>query len=300
MPMTGFGNFEIIALSKARKSRLIAVAAHDLHTLEGIQDASSKGIVDPVLIGDATRIREIISGNGLTLDQATIVNAEDDSECVQIAVRMISDGEGDAIMKGKLQTSDLLREIVKKKYGIMQREIMSHVGLFSVPAYHKLFALTDGGMVIAPDAEEKRKILANAVWTLESIGITNPKVAVLCATETPNPKMAASMDAVLLKQQNQEGVITDCVVEGPISFDLAFDAESAKAKGFESPVAGDADILLVPDMTAGNLVAKTFMLAAKGMMAGLIVGAKIPIVLVSRCATAEEKYWSLVFAAAVS
>jgi phosphate butyryltransferase len=295
-----FDDLEKIALGRAKKSRVLVAAAHDLHTLEGIRDASAKGIVDPILIGDAARIREIISENGLALDHAAIIDAKDDSACARIAARMVSNGAGDVIMKGKLQTPDLLREIVNKAYGLMQGEIMSHVGLFSVPAYHKLFALTDGGMVIAPDAEEKRKILANAVQTLALIGMTNPKVAALCATETLNPKMAASVDAALLKQQNQEGVIADCVVEGPISFDLAFDAKSARTKGFESPVAGDADILLVPDMTAGNLVAKTFMFAAKGMMAGLIVGAKIPIVLVSRGATAEEKYWSLVFAAAVS
>jgi phosphate butyryltransferase len=295
-----FEDLEKVALGRARKSRVLAAAAHDPHTLEGINAAARKGMIEPILIGNAPEIREIISLKKLALAGTTIIDAQDDKSCARIAARMAANGEGDAIMKGKLQTSDLLREIVNKENGLLRGELMSHVGLFSAPAYHKLFVLTDGGMVIAPDADGKRKILENAVRTLAAIGAENPKVAVLCATETPNPGMPASVDAALLKRQSGEGVIKGCVVEGPISLDLALDAESARIKGYESPVAGDADILLAPDMTAGNLMAKTFMFAGKSMMAGLIAGAKIPIILVSRGATAEEKFWSIVFAAAVS
>jgi phosphate butyryltransferase len=289
----------IVALRSARQ-RVLVVAAHDVHTLQGVDEAYRKGIIEPILIGDKDAIQKIIAEQSLSIGSAKIIEAADDADCARQAADMAAAGLGDVIMKGRLQTADLMREVVDKKRGLLVGKIMSHVGLFSVPAFPKLVALTDGGMVIAPDIEGKRSILNNAVRTLSAIGVENPKVAVLCATETVNSKMPASEDADYLKKANAKGLIEGCVVDGPISFDLACDMESVRIKGYESPVAGDADILLMPDMTAGNLVAKALMLGAKGMMAGLIVGARLPIVLVSRGATAEEKYWSLVFAAAVS
>jgi len=298
--LNSFADLEKIVLKKPSKRRVVVAAAHDVHTLKGVDDAWTKGMIEPVLIGNGAKIREIIGTIGLSIRDAEIIEAADDIVCAKKAVQMIAAGEGDALMKGKLQTADLLREVVNKEYGLLTSEIMSHVGLFQVPTYHKLFILTDGGMVVAPDVKQKCKIIDNAVRMFARIGVENPKVAVLCATEVENPKMPASVDAAQLKRLNSEGFVKDCVVEGPISFDLMYDAASAKIKGFNSPVAGDADILLLPDMTAGNLVAKTFVLAAKGMMAGLIVGAKAPIVLVSRSATAEEKYCSLIFAAAAA
>jgi phosphate butyryltransferase len=298
--LTSFSELERAVKNKGAKMRVLVAAAHDSHTLEGIDEAFAKGIIEPVLIGDGEKIRAIIKDEGLSIGGAEIIQAADDAQSAKTAARLVAEGKGGVIMKGKLQTADLLREVVSKEYGLRTGDIMSHVGLFQIPGYHKLMVLTDGGMVIAPDLEQKRQILDNAVRALAALGVTNPKVAALCATEVENPKMPASVDAACLKKLNQEGAIKGCVVEGPISFDLMFDKESAKIKGYESPVAGDADIMLLPDMTAGNLVAKSLMLAAKAMMAGLIVGAKAPIVLVSRGATAEEKYWSLVFAAAIA
>ncbi|MDR1292460.1 MAG: phosphate butyryltransferase [Clostridiales Family XIII bacterium] len=300
MTLKKFSDLEAIVKGRPAKRRILVAAAHDEHTLDGINEAFAGGMIEPVLIGDERKINGIIEARSLMIGGAETVHASDDEACAKKAAEMAASGYGDAIMKGKLQTADLLREVVDKNNGLIAGDIMSHVGLFQVPTYHKLFALTDGGMVMAPDLSQKRMILDNAVRTLHALGTDKPKVAALCATETVNPKMRASVDAAEMKRLNMKGEIKGCIVEGPISFDLMYDAESAKVKGYDSPVAGDADILLMPDMTAGNLVAKSLMLAAGGMMAGLIVGAKLPIVLVSRGASAEEKYWSLVFAAAVS
>jgi phosphate butyryltransferase len=295
-----FEDLERVVRAKPEKMRVLVAAAHDLHTLEGVDDARSKGMIEPVLIGDGAQIRALIDEKNFALQDVEIVETDSDEGSAREAVARIAAGEGNVLMKGRLQTADLLREVVRKEHGLLTGEIMSHVGLFQIPGCHKLLALTDGGMVIAPTAEQKRQILDNAVRIMRSLGVQEPKVAVLCATETENPKMQASVDAALLKKQNKEGRIKGCLVEGPISFDLMYSKESAEIKGYDSPVCGDADILLMPDMTAGNIVAKTFMLAAKAPMAGLIVGAKVPIVLVSRGATAEEKYLSLVFAAAAA
>lgn len=298
--LTSFSDLERIVREKSGVVRVLVAAAHDAHTLQGVNEACLKGMIEPVLIGNGAKIREIIDAGGLGIRGAEIIETADDVQSAKKAAQLIVSGYGNVLMKGKLQTADLLREVVNKELGLLTGEIMSHAGLFQIPGYHKLMILTDGGMVISPNAEQKRQILRNAVSVFAALGVTNPKAAVLCASEVENPKMQATVDAALLKKQNAEGIIRDCVVEGPISFDLMYDKESAKIKGYESPVAGDADILLMPDMTAGNLVAKTFMCAAKAMMAGLIVGAKVPIVLVSRGATAEEKYWSLVFAASLT
>jgi phosphate butyryltransferase len=295
-----FKDMEQAVKARAGRIRVAAVAAHDLHTLEGLNAASEKGMIEPVLIGDAGKIRGICKEAGLSVGGAEIIDIADDKAGARKAAALIAEGGAQALMKGKLQTADLLREIVNKELGLLTGEIMSHVGLFQIPTYHKLMAITDGGMVISPDIEQKVKILDNAAAVMRKLGVEEPKAAALCATETENPKMQATVDAAELKRRWQAGLIKGCVVEGPISFDLMYDKASAAVKGYDSPVSGEADICLLPDMTAGNLVAKTFYVAAGAMMAGLVVGAKAPIVLVSRGATAAEKYWSLVFAAAVA
>jgi phosphate butyryltransferase len=177
---------------------------------------------------------------------------------------------------------------------------MSHVSIQEVPSYHKLLITTDGGMMMYPDLEQKKKIIENAVEVLHSLGYENPKVAVLAAVETVNPKMPESVDAGKLKEMNQNGEITGCIVEGPISYDIAMNKESGEIKGFVSPVAGDPDILIVPNITCGNILGKCLVYSAGAKMAGFIVGAKVPIVLTSRGSSSEEKYLSLVLSAAAS
>lgn len=298
--MKNFDELIQIVHKNPQKKKVVVVAAHDEHTLEGINRAYENGIIIPILIGDKAKIESIIKKEGFSFLEAEIIDINDDIEAARRAVEMIRERKADFIMKGKLQTADLLKQVVNKEYGLKASEVMSHVGLFEVPSYHKLIVITDGGMLPYPDLHQKAMIIQNALKVLKKLGYDTPKVAALAAAEVVNPKMKESVDAAELKKMNQEGTLTDCFVEGPISYDLMISKEAAKIKGYESPVTGDTDILLTPDMTTGNLLAKSLMCSAGARMAGIIVGAKAPIVLVSRGASSEEKYFSIVLAAAVS
>ncbi len=296
-------NFRAMAESvraASHKKRVVVVCAHDEHTLEGVGMACQENIVEPVLVGDAEKIKALVSQHNYGLGEMRIVDSGDDITAAKEAVRLIRKGEGDFLMKGKMQTADLLREVVNKETGLQTGSIMSHIGLFEVPNYHKVVVLTDGGMLPHPDLQQKVKIIENAVQALRNMGYDKPKVGVLAAAEVVNKKSIESVEAQQLKEMNRAGEITDCIVEGPISYDLAFSREMADFKKYDSPVAGDVDIVLAPTMAAGNILGKSWYLTAGGAMAGIVAGAKAPIVLVSRGASAEEKYYSIVLAAAAS
>jgi len=177
---------------------------------------------------------------------------------------------------------------------------MGQIVLHEMPSYHKLLAVTDGGMMLCPTLEEKKQLLESSVDTLIAMGCGEPKVAVLAAVEKVNPKMQDSVDAALLKEMNVNGEIKNCIVEGPISYDLIMSRESARIKGYESPVSGDADIIIVPNITVGNVLGKSYVYNAGAKMAGFVFGAKVPIVLTSRASSAEEKYLSLVLSASAA
>ena len=252
--LKNFAEMAEMVRSNPVKKRIVLACAHDEHSLEAVNEAVKEGIVEAVLVGKEDMIREIIKEHGLALEDATIYNADDDVEIAKIAVRLINEGKGDFLMKGKMQTS----------------------------------------------LEQKAQIVENAVGALNNMGYENPKVAALCAAEKLNEKAPESVDAAALKEMNEKGEIKDCVIEGPISYDIALSKEIADFKGFESPVAGDADVLLVPDMAAGNFIGKSWVIQGGGRMTGLVVGAKAPIVLTSRGSGADEKFYSIVFAAAAS
>lgn len=296
-----FKNFEelIKKVQKSESRKIVAVvAAHDEHTLQAVFKAKKDNIVEPLLIGDKTKIKEILHSLNESLDDAQIIEAENDTAAAMKAVELVNDKKADFIMKGKIQTADLLRAVVNKEKGLRTGKIMSHFVFNEIPNYHKLIVTTDGGMMMYPDVNEKKQIIENAVNTLIAMGYENPKVAVLAAVEKVNPKMPESVDAGLLKEMNQKGEIKNCIVEGPISYDLTMSRESAEIKGYSSPVVGDADILIVPNIAAGNILGKALVYSAGARMAGFIVGAKVPIVLTSRGSSAEEKYLSLVLSAA--
>lgn len=298
--MQNFADLIKYVQSGAEIKKVVVAAAADLHTLEGAYTAYKNGVVKPILVGDQKAITAICKEHGFDFGDSEIVDEPDVLQAAKKAVQLVSEGKGNFLMKGKLQTAELLHEVVNKEYGLKTGSVMSHVGLFEIPGYHKLVVITDGGMLIAPNVEQKEKIVNNAVDVLRMFGYDTPKVAALCATEVVNPKMQESVDAGQLKEWNQSGRIQNCIVEGPISYDLTMSKESAEIKGYESPITGEADVLLCPNMTTGNLLAKAIMFHAGAKMAGIIVGAKVPIVLVSRGASSEEKYLSLVFAAAAS
>lgn len=295
-----FKNFneliEKIQKDKSKK-RVVVVVAQDEHTLDAVFKAKRDGIVEPILIGDKVKIKEILEHLDEDIDDDAIINIDGDSQAAMKAVELINENKADFIMKGKIQTSDLLRAVVNKEKGLRTGSVMSHIAIFEVPTYHKLLAVTDGGMMLYPNLLEKKQIIENSVNSFIAMGYVNPKVAVLAAVENVNPKMPETIDAGMLKKMNESGEIKNCIIEGPISYDLVMSKESAIIKGFDSPITGDADILVVPNMTTGNILGKSLIFSAGAKMAGLIIGAKVPIVLTSRGASVEEKYLSLVLSA---
>jgi phosphate butyryltransferase len=284
-------------VKKLSKKTVVVVCAHDEHTLEAVVKAEQEGLVDSILLGKSEAINRILKDLNFSKDDQTIIETLSDTEAAEKAVALIRENKADFIMKGKIQTADLLKAVVDKEKGLRTGRVISHLAFNELPNYHKLICVTDGGMMMYPDLDQKKQIIENGVDTLRAMGIDQPKVAVLTAVEKVNPKMPETVDADALKKMNQSGQLENCIVEGPISYDLTMDAESATIKGFESPVTGDADLLVVPNITVGNILGKSLVYSANSKMAGIIVGAKVPIVLTSRGATSEEKYLSLALSA---
>lgn len=278
----------------------VVAAAHDAHTLQAVFAARRDGLIRPVPVGRKEEILSIARDLGEELDPGQVVDAADDAQCAAKSVELIRSGAGAMLIKGMLPTGTLLKAVVSKEHGIRAGAVMSHVAILDVPSYHKLLYVTDGGMVVAPDLAQKRHILKNAVDFCRFLGYDCPKAAALCAVETVTPAMPETADAAALKEAGARGEFGPCLVEGPISLDLATDAGAARVKGYHSPVAGDADILLAPSIAAGNLLGKSLYGLAGGEMAGVVLGAKVPITVNSRGATAEEKYWSILICAAMT
>lgn len=289
-------NFEELrdkVAGSSKKSTVVVIAAHDSHTLEAVLKTKEEGILDHILVGKKDEILSIGKELGYDIDPQLIVDSQSDDDAFYKGIALIREGKGDFIQKGILQTSTLLKGVVNKETGIRTGKSISHTALLDIPSYHKVIGLTDGGMMTYPNLDQKKDIVENAVGIFKGFGYDEPKVAVLCAVEVLNPKMPETVDADALKKMNQSGEIKDCIVEGPISVDLAMDKESAVIKKYESPVAGDADILVTPDIASGNLMSKSLYVLGGARMAGLVVGAKCPIALNSRSASFEEKYYSL-------
>lgn len=299
MVISGFQELKICLRDIPPKPAVVA-AAHDRHTLEAVFAAQRDGLIDPLLVGRRAEILSIAQELGRPLSPEQIVDGDDESDCAAKSVALIRKGRGQMLIKGMLQTGSLLKAVVNKDTGIRASEVMSHVAILDVPNYHKLLFITDGGMVIAPDLEQKRHILKNAVNFCHFLGYDQPKAAALCAVEVVNPHMAETADAAALKEEGARGDFGPCLVEGPISLDLATDEEAARIKDYHSPVAGDADILLCPSITAGNLLGKALYGLAGGQMAGVVLGATAPITINSRGATPEEKYSSILICAAMA
>lgn len=277
------------------KRKVAVVPAQDEHTLEAISHAYRDGMVEPVLIGDEPKIREILAQIGIDADKMTIIHVEDPTEAIQKAADMARDGEVDCIMKGKTETGALMKVLVNRERGIRKNDTMSLLAFMESPNYHKVFAITDVGLLTYPSKDQKKAAIQNAVEAFHALGVEQPKVAILAAVEKVNPKMKETVEAAEIKEEGVDG----CIIEGPISYDLAMDPASAPIKGYVSPVAGDADLLVVPDIVSGNIAAKTITVIGGGRTGGVVLGAKVPVLLVSRAASADDKYMSIVIAALV-
>ena len=286
--------------ASARAVRMAVAAAGDEHTIEAVLNARKEGIVSPILVGDKALIEAALAKFGATVPAEDIYDVPDIAESAKYAVQLVREGKANLLMKGKLDTSVMLRPVVNKETGIGKGSVMSHFTAFEVPSYHKLLVPVDGGMVTYPTLEQKKAIIENTVGALRAMGYDEVKVGVLACVEKLNPKMPETVDADALKQMNLRGEITGCIVEGPISYDCAVSKEIADFKGFNSPVAGDVDVLIAPNIHAGNIMGKMLACTAGAKMAGFIVGAQVPIVLTSRGSTPLEKYNSIAIAAAAA
>lgn len=285
---------ELLLIAKERpKMKLSVAAAQDEEVLLAVEAARKLGLIDAILVGDKEKIEEISTLVSIDLGNYEIIDVKDIKVAARMAVTLVSQGKADFLMKGILGTADLLRAVLDKEVGLRTNSLLSHVMVYSLPTYHKLLFLTDGGMCTYPDLNQKIQIIQNAVKVAKSLGIAPIYVAPLAAVEVINPEMQATLDAAALTKMNQRGQIKDCIIDGPVSLDISISSAAAKHKGIESPVAGEADILLVPNIESGNLLGKSLTYFANAKSAGIVMGAKCPIVLVSRADTHESKLYSI-------
>lgn len=284
-----------------KKVTLSVAAAHDEEVLLAIKDAVENDIINPILIGDENVIRKISKEIDFNLNGIKIIQENIIEKCAETAVKLVSSKEADFVMKGMLDTSVILKAVLNKDWGLRTDSLLSHVMVYEIPTYEKLLVITDGGMNIAPDYEQKVKILKNAIEATRPFGLGTIKVSCLAAKEKVNPKMHATIDARALQEAGERGEFGgDVIVEGPLAFDLAVSKEAAEIKGFESEVAGETDIMLMPTIEVGNGIGKTLTYFAGAKSAGIIMGAKAPIVLVSRADSHESKLYSIAYGALIA
>ncbi len=289
--------FDSIDFEKSSQNiKLVLCSAADKHSLEAVFRARDAKLITAILVGEKKIIEEICKEYNFSLEGVIIHDAKDQDEMIKTSIKLVHDGEAQLLMKGKLSSSKILSGVLNKEWGISKNQMISHFSLFDLPEYHKLLGLTDVAMNIAPNLQDKIKIINNSVEFLEKLNVINPKIAVIAAIEGVNEKMQATLDAALLSIMNRRGQIKKCVIDGPLAFDNAINTESKEQKGIQSDVAGDADLLLVPDIEAGNVLYKAFVFFAKAKVAAVVLGAQAPIVLTSRADSRETKFNSIALA----
>ncbi|WP_041090614.1 phosphate butyryltransferase [Jeotgalibacillus soli] len=294
-------SFRYILKQAAKKEEVtVSVAgAEDLEVLHAVHMAISSELANFILVGDERKITELIAANFPELVESgsvVIRHAVSSAEAAMKAVKAVSEGEASVLMKGQIETAPLLKEVLNKEYGLRTGSVLSHVALFEVPSLERSIFVTDAGMNVEPDLQQKVHIIRNAVEIAHVIGINLPRVAPLAAVEVINSAMKATIDAAALTQMNRRGQITGCIVDGPLALDNAISMEAAKHKSVGGEVAGRADILVVPTLESGNILYKSLMYFGNSQVGSIIAGAKAPIVLTSRADSAQSKLNSLALA----
>lgn len=288
-------------LNQAKSIERVTVsvaAAEDEAVLKAIKYAVDLGFVKPILVGDKNKI-ELIARN-IELTDYEVVNCDSPEESVKKAVELVKTKKAKVLMKGLVNTSTYLRGILNKEDGLRTGRLLSLLAVYELPQYHKLLYCTDSGINVTPYLKQKQEIMTNALLSMSSMGIKNPKTAILTANEMADPKVQSTMDALELVKMVREGQIPECIVEGPIAFDVAFDEQAAKHKGIESKIAGDVDLLVFPNIEAGNILGKSWLRFNNAKWAGVVLGATNPIILGSRSDTAEIKVNSIALACLAS
>jgi phosphate butyryltransferase len=292
---------DLITIAQQKEPKRLSVAvAEDREVLSAVKEAKDLNIIEPILVGNKEKIEEISYEIGFDLENIEIIDEKDGQLAARKATEQVSSGKAHILMKGLIDTSIIMKQVLDKDIGLRTGNIISHVAVFDVDTYHKLLFVTDAAMNISPDLNQKKEIILNAVSLAHSMGIDNPKVAVIAAKEKVSTKMEATIHAKELAEMNRNGEIKGCIVDGPFALDNAISKKAAETKGVKSEVAGDADILLVPYIEAGNVLYKSLTYFAKSKNAGIILGAKAPIVLTSRADSEETKLYSIVLAVLLS
>lgn len=293
---------EILNQVKSCSKKKVSVAvAQDINVLEAVKEAKERGIADSILVGDADQIKAIADSIGMNLDDYEVVDVKDITEAALTAVKLVHDGKADMYMKGLIDTKGFLKSVLDKEVGLRTGKPLSHVCVFDVKGIDHLLFLTDVAFIPYPTLEDKVNIINNTVEICEACGVHNPKVAPLAAVEVVNPKMPVTVEAAELTRMNEAGEITGCIVDGPLSLDLAMCPEAAKHKGATGrKIVGDADVLLFPDIHAGNITYKAMVHTADLVNGNLITGTKAPVILTSRSDSVEVKINSLALGAVVA
>ena len=282
--VSGTGKYDAL-LARCRGLEAVPTAvAHPCEetALAGAMEACEKGLIVPILVGPAARIRDVANASGIRLGAARIVDVPHSHAAAAQAVDLVRRGEAELLMKGSLHTDEMLVAVLARETGLRTSRRLSHVFLMDVPSYHKVLVVTDAAINIQPALEDKADICQNAIDLLIGLGLERPKIAILAAVETVSSKMQSTIDAAALCKMADRGQITGATIDGPLAFDNAISTDAARIKGIDSPVAGDPDVLLVPDLEAGNMLAKQLTFLAGADSAGLVLGARVPIILTSR------------------
>jgi phosphate butyryltransferase len=285
---------ELLEAAKAKGPKRVAVAAgHQAEVMLASLDAETAGLAEVSLAGNAERIQEIASEEGFDISRMEVLHCPEPRDAAWQVMQLVSEGRADIAMKGSVETSDFLRAALSKELGLRTGRLFTHVAVFEIPSFDRLIFISDAGVVVAPDLEQKVQIVQNAIDVAHGLRIDLPRVAILAATEVVNPKIPTTLDAANLSKMADRGQIRGGLVDGPLALDNAISPESVRIKGIKSEVAGYADILIAPDIEAGNVLAKAITYFAQGKMAGVVVGARCPLILPSRSDTREAKLVSL-------
>ena len=286
----------VSAAREAGPVRIAVVGAHDPQVLAAVAQAQQEGMVDATLAGDWPAIEAYSAQTGVDLAGATLYHEPDPKQAARRVVELARTGQAEVVVKGQIKTGDLLSVALNRHIGIRGRDLLSHVGIFELPGMDRLIYLSDSGVVVYPTVYQKLTIINNVVQVAHMFGVPEPRVAILAASDTVHPKIQASIDALALSKMAEQGWVEEAVVDGPLGLEVAISPRAAELEESGSPIAGEADVLIVPNVEAGNIVAKGLQYFAQARMAGLVVGAKVPIIISSRADSAETRYLSLAMA----
>jgi len=287
---------------KGAPTKTLAVAAgHDYETMLAVDRATNEGVVHAILVGDKSKMEQVAKEHSINLSKFEIINIEDEVEAAVEAVKIVGSNKADLLMKGSVKTAEYMKAILHREYGLLPAgSLLCHIAALEIPSYHKLLIISDAAIIPVPDLSQKIQLIKYTTSVARYLGIEMPKVAILSAVETVNSKIPSSVDAAIMTLMNRRKQIKGAVLDGPLALDVALSKEGCRIKGLESPVGGDADVLIFPNIEAANIFYKSTTVIAGGKTAAVVAGTKAPVVLTSRADNDDSKFYSIVLAAKLS